>query len=55
MEDYLACCLLVARPQADLALSRQFWLVTYEKRVQTPGTRALITFLRRHFQEEKEE
>ena len=53
VEDYLACGLLEARPLADLALTRQFWLVTYEKRVQTPGTRSLIAFLRRYFQEER--
>jgi len=52
IEDYLQFGWLAARPLSDLVLSRHFYLVTYEKRIQTPATRAFISFLRTYFHKE---
>jgi len=49
VEDYLEFGLLAARPLHGLCLERVFCLVTYDKRVKTPATRALISFLRTYF------
>ncbi|NLM51921.1 MAG: LysR family transcriptional regulator [Firmicutes bacterium] len=52
IDDYLQFGWLAARPLSDISLARHFYLVTYETRIQTPGTRAFIDFLLTYFHKE---
>ena len=49
VEDYLQFNLLAVRSLQELQLKRKFYLVTHAKRIQTPGAKAFIAFLRTHF------
>lgn len=55
VEDYLQFGLLAVRPLQDLQLTRDFYLVSHAKRVQTPAAKAFRAFVCAFFPKEVEE